>query len=212
MYSLGEVEALSKKASKAAGLSWGEAAEVGRAIRSLAKFELPSVEAFTPFLNDFFQRKIYRPNTLEEIESNGKPLVGFFLGLHIIDFEFFRPKAEKVKVLRFEKVIQPLTLLGVLLPIVNNGVKLEVFWKNFSFSASPNAHERHGKNHNPKLEQTLSIHFSICKEKKLDSFINRIRVKRKDWKNLEELAFKTYVPESKISREKGAGSGDLIDD
>ena len=54
MYSLGEVEALSKKASKAAGLSWGEAAEVGRAIRSLAKFELPSVEAFTPFLNDFF--------------------------------------------------------------------------------------------------------------------------------------------------------------
>ena len=50
------------------------------------------------------------------------------------------------------------------------------------------------------------------KEKKLDSFINRIRVKRKDWKNLEELAFKTYVPESKISREKGAGSGDLIDD
>ena len=121
MYSLGEVEALSKKASKAAGLSWGEAAEVGRAIRSLAKFELPSVEAFTPFLNDLFHGKIYRPITLEELEAKDKPLVGFFLALHIIDFEFFEPKAEKVKVLRFEKVIQPLTLLGVLLPIVNNG-------------------------------------------------------------------------------------------
>ena len=83
MYSLGEVEALSKKANKAEGLSSVEPAEVGRPKRSQAKFELPSVDAFTPFLYNLFQIKFYRRNTLEEFESIGKPLVGFFVGCSV---------------------------------------------------------------------------------------------------------------------------------
>mgnify|MGYP003325754564 CR=1 FL=1 len=32
-----------------------------------------------------------------------------------------------------------------------------------------------------------------------------------DWNTISELAFRTYVPESEESREKGAGGGDAND-
>ena len=41
MYSLGEIEALCKKASRGVGLSWGLAEEAGLIARHLSEFNLP---------------------------------------------------------------------------------------------------------------------------------------------------------------------------
>ena len=35
--------------------------------------------------------------------------------------------------------------------------------------------------------------------------------KQSSWDNISDLAFRTYVPESEESREKGAGGGDAND-
>ena len=43
MQSLSEIDTTSKRASKAAGFSWGIAEEIGKAIRSLELFGLPCV-------------------------------------------------------------------------------------------------------------------------------------------------------------------------
>ena len=43
MQSLSEVDTTSKRASKAAGFSWGISEEIGKAIRSLELFGLPGV-------------------------------------------------------------------------------------------------------------------------------------------------------------------------
>ena len=64
MYSLGEVEAISKKAAKAAGLTWGEAMELSNSIRNLARVRLPSVEAFIPLLQGLNAGKFKRHGKL----------------------------------------------------------------------------------------------------------------------------------------------------
>ena len=43
MQSLSEIDTTSKRASKAAGFSWGIAEEIGKAIRSLELFGLPGI-------------------------------------------------------------------------------------------------------------------------------------------------------------------------
>jgi hypothetical protein len=53
MKSLSEIETVSKRASRAAGYSWGVAEEVAKNIRLLEMFNLPGIKN----LNSFFKKK-----------------------------------------------------------------------------------------------------------------------------------------------------------
>ena len=53
MRSLSEIETISKRASKAAGFSWGVAEEVGKNIKILEMFGLPGIKN----LNDYYKKK-----------------------------------------------------------------------------------------------------------------------------------------------------------
>ena len=53
MKSLSEIDTVSKRASRAAGFSWGIAEEVGKNIRILEIFGLPGIRN----LNDFLKKK-----------------------------------------------------------------------------------------------------------------------------------------------------------
>ena len=53
MKSLSEIETTAKRASKAAGFSWGESEEIGKCIRQLEMFGLPGIK----HLNSYFMIK-----------------------------------------------------------------------------------------------------------------------------------------------------------
>ena len=50
MMSFSEIETTTKRASKAAGFSWGIAEEIGKSIRSLELFGLPGIINFNQYL------------------------------------------------------------------------------------------------------------------------------------------------------------------
>ena len=56
MKSLSEIETTSKRASRAAGFSWGISEEVGKCIRLLELFGLPGIKN----LNDYFHNKDFK--------------------------------------------------------------------------------------------------------------------------------------------------------
>ena len=58
MQSFSEIETTSKRASKAAGFSWGIAEEIGKSIKSLELFGLPGVTNLNLYLNKI--KKIIR--------------------------------------------------------------------------------------------------------------------------------------------------------
>ncbi len=212
MYSLGEVEAISKKAAKAVGMTWGEAAEAGHAIRNLARFNLPNVEAFVLLFQELISGKLLRPSISSEIElTDGKEKIGFFLGLLILDSKFpslhFKSESLEIKNVRF-----PVSLLGTLLSLVLNGAEIDVRWKGFKFKASVKSVTVEGENFNPKKVEYVYVRVIYSKVNRIIKFKNRVHVSEMNWMLLESLAFQTYVPDSEVSRKTGAGSGNLIDD
>ena len=212
MYSLGEVETISKKAAKASGMTWGEAVEAGYAIRNLARFNLPNVEAFVPLFQELASGKLLRPSILNEIgPSDGIEKIGFFLGLLILDTRVsdlqFKSENLEIKNVRF-----PLSLLGTLLSLVLNDAEIEISWKDFELMASAKSVIVEGRNFNPESVDYVRVKASYSKVKQLVKFRNRVFVNKSNWMLLENLAFQTYVPDSEVSRKTGAGSGNQIDD
>ena len=68
MKSLSEIETISKRASKAAGYSWGISEEVGKNIRILEMFGLPGIKNLTAPKKDNFSLNM-------SIATNSDPIV-----------------------------------------------------------------------------------------------------------------------------------------
>ena len=86
MKSLSEIETTAKRASKAAGFSWGEAEEIGKCIRQLEMFGLPGIK----HLNSYFNDK--KKNTYENLSSinqsnssSSNPYCPIILGISFLD-------------------------------------------------------------------------------------------------------------------------------
>ena len=86
MRSLSEIETTSKRASKAIGFSWGEAEEIGKAIRFLELFGLSGIKS----LNRYFESKNSRKfENLSSIKKNNisknYPYCPISLGINFLD-------------------------------------------------------------------------------------------------------------------------------
>ena len=69
MQSFSEIDTTSKRASKAAGFSWGVAEEIGKSIRSLELFGLPGIINLNLYLKKI---KKNHPQKLKKIDKENK--------------------------------------------------------------------------------------------------------------------------------------------
>ena len=109
MKSLSEIDTTSKRASRAAGYSWGIAEEVGKNIRLLEMFGLPGIKN----LNDFYKKKKeQRFENLNLIRANNKTVKFEFCPI-ICGTNFLDQikSLENLKEIKFEKIAYPLLFL-----------------------------------------------------------------------------------------------------
>ena len=86
MKSLSEIETTSKRASRAAGFSWGVSEEIGKCIRLLELFGFPGIKN----LNQYYQKKDGENfEKLTLINQSNKPTMSSFcpiiLGVSFLD-------------------------------------------------------------------------------------------------------------------------------
>ena len=67
MQSLSEIDTTSKRASKAAGFSWGISEEIGKAIRNLELFGFPGIKNLNLYLNKIEQK---HPEKISSLVDN----------------------------------------------------------------------------------------------------------------------------------------------
>ena len=97
MHSLSELDTTSKRASRAAGYSWGISEEIGKAIRGLELFGLPGIVNLNLYLKKI---KKNHPNKLDKInkENKSKELCPIYCGVAFLDqcnkLEKFRLRVE----------------------------------------------------------------------------------------------------------------------
>ena len=201
MRSLSEIDTTSKRASRAAGYSWGISEEVGKNIRMLEMFGLPGIKN----LNDFFKKKKeYQFENLNLIRLDNKTAKSSFCpiiaGTSLLDQI---KSLENLNEIKFEKIGYPLLFLPFVSrasEVVGKRLFLKLDDREFLLNFNNNIYSNFIKNNIIEVANFVSIQFL----NNTDSFLE------KEWNELYKLSENTFVEETDSLKQSGAGAG-LID-
>ena len=198
MKSLSEIDTTSKRASRAAGYSWGISEEVGKNIKILEMFGLPGIKNLNNFFNN---RKIKKFENLNFISKDNKTTSSEFcpivLGTNFIDQI---KSLEKFNEIKFEKIAYPLLFLPFVSrasEIIGKRIFLKFDNKEFLLNFNLNIYSNFLQNEIVESANTILIKFL----ENSDSF------SEKEWENLYKLSEETFVEESESLKQVGAGAG-----
>ena len=198
MISFSEIETTSKRASKAAGFSWGIAEEIGKSIKSLELFGLPGVINLNLYLKKIKKK---HPKKIKKIEKENKAedkeLCPIYSGVAFLDRSM---ELEGLQSLKFYNVSYPLLML----PFVSRASeimskKILMQYDNASFLL--NFDKSVFSKNIDKQAQPLTKELNIELVENKNSFLEQ------DWKELYKLSEETFVEESDSSKSKAAGAG-----
>ena len=201
MKSLSEIETTSKRASKAAGYSWGICEEVGKNIRLLEIFGLPGIKNLNDYLN---KKKEQKFESLKLINAENKatklqycPIIS---GTSFLDQI---KSLEKLNEIKFEGIAYPLLFL----PFASRASEIigkRLFLKLDSNEFLLNFNNNICSNFLSNEIINIANHVTIRLLENKDSFLE------KEWNQLYKLSEETFVEESDSLKDTAAGAG-LID-
>ena len=198
MRSFSEIDTTAKRASKAAGFSWGMAEEIGKSIRSLELFGLSGILNLNNYLKKIKQK---HPKKIEKIEkenkTDDKELCPIYSGVAFLDRCL---ELEKLKSIKFYNISYPLLML----PFISRASeimskKILVQYDNTSFllNFDKSVFSKNIDKQAPSLTKEVTIEF----------IENKNSFSEQDWKELYKLSEETFVDESESSKTKAAGAG-----
>ena len=198
MKSLSEIDTTSKRASRAAGYSWGISEEVGKNIRMLEMFGLPGIKN----LNDYYKRKKKQKfENLNLISADNKIVKSEFCpiiaGTSFLDQAKF---LESLKEIKFNKIAYPLLFLPFISrasEIIGKRLLLKLDEKEFLLNFNNNILSNFLKNEIVEVASNVIVEFV----ENSDSF------SESDWKELYKLSENTFVEETESLKQSGAGAG-----
>lgn len=198
MKSFSEIETTTKRASRAAGYSWGIAEEVGKSIRLLELYGFPGVKNLNQYYQNKKKEKYQDIKVINQINKSDKSLYcPIMLGVSFLDQI---KKLETLKKCSFQGIAYPILLLPFLSrcsEIIGKKIFFEFeenkFLLNFNLSISSNYFQQElpFKSNNTEI---------IFLENK-DNFSDL------EWKNLYKLSEDTFVEETDSLKQGAAGAG-----
>ena len=196
MQSLSEIDTTSKRASKAAGYSWGIAEEIGKAIRNLELFGLSGIINLNLYLKKI---KKNHPNKINKIEkeNKSKELCPIYCGIAFLDQ---CKQLEVLSIIKFYNVNFPMLIV----PFVSKaseiiGKKILIKFNKASFLMNFN------KSILSKNVDTQVI--TSANEISIEFLENMNSFSEKEWTELYKLSEETFVEETESLKSKGAGAG-----
>ena len=198
MKSLSEIETTSKRATKAAGFSWGIAEEVGKSIRLLELFGLAGIKNLNDYYKSRFSKKFENLNLIKEKNSSDKfPFCPIILGVSFLDQS---KNLEKYNKITFDEISYPLLILPFLSrssEIIGKKIHIKFDQYEFLLNLNVNISSNLLKNDFPITTNNLEI----CFLENEDNFSDQ------DWKSLYKLSEETFVEETDSLKQGAAGAG-----
>ena len=196
MKSLSEIETTVKRASKAAGYSWGISEETGKSIRLLELFSLPGINHLNEYLNKKNKSKYENLNLISENNSSLKnPYCPITLGVSFLDQINV---LENLKKIEFKNVAYPIIFISFISrssEIIGKKINVKIDEKKMllNLNISSNFIEQEF----PKLANTIEVNLLENEDNFTDD----------EWNNLYKLSEETFVEESDSLKEGAAGAG-----
>jgi hypothetical protein len=198
MKSLSEIDIVSKRASRAAGYSWGIAEEVGKNIRILEMFGVSGIKNLNYYYRVLKKKKFEKLSLISDNNKTTKlEFCPIITGVSFLDQVRTLESFEKIK---FEKIAYPLLFL----PFISRaseiiGKKLELKIDNKIFLLNYNNSIYSNSINNGVIEIGNEVLIKFHKNK--DSF------EENEWSELYKLSENTFVEESESLKQVGAGAG-----
>ena len=198
MKSLSEIDTTSKRASRAAGYSWGVAEEIGKNIRLLELFGLEGIKTLNQYYGVKNKEKFSNLNLIIENNISDKyPYCPIILGINFLDQI---RTLEKFKKITFNKISFPLLLLPFLSrssEIIGKKINIKFdkieFLLNLNVNISSNLLDKNC----PEIASNVEI----------DIIENKDNFNEQDWKSLYKLSEETFVDETESLKQGAAGAG-----
>ena len=198
MKSLSEIDTTSKRASRAAGYSWGVAEEIGKNIRLLELFGLEGIKTLNQYYGVKNKEKFYNLNLIIENNISDKyPYCPIILGINFLDQI---RTLEKFKKITFNKISFPLLLLPFLSrssEIIGKKINIKFDKIEFLLNLNVNIFSNLLDKNCPEIASNVEI--NIIENK--DNFTEQ------EWKSLYKLSEETFVDETESLKQGAAGAG-----
>tara|TARA_B100000780_G_scaffold207028_1_gene147412 strand:+ start:1588 stop:2199 length:612 start_codon:yes stop_codon:yes gene_type:complete len=198
MKSLSEIETTSKRATRAAGFSWGVAEEVGKSIRLMELFGLAGIKNLNEYYKSRSSKKFENLNLINENNNADRfPFCPIMLGVSFLDqIRNF----EKFNKIMFNKISYPLLILPFLSrssEIIGKKIYLKFDQYEFLLNLNVNISSNLFNQEYPIITNITEI--SILENE--DNFSDQ------DWKSLYKLSEETFVEETDSLKQGAAGAG-----
>ena len=198
MKSLSEIETTVKRASKAAGYSWGVSEEIGKSIRLLELFSLPGIKYLNEYFNERKNNKFENLNLISEKNISAQyPFCPIILGVSFLDQV---NKLEDIKNIEFKNIAYPLLLIPFLSrssEIIGKKINVRLNENQIMLNLNVNISSDLINDEFPKNAANFVVNF----------FENKDNFTEEEWKSLYKLSEDTFVEESDSLKQDGAGAG-----
>jgi len=198
MITFSEIETTVKRASKAAGFSWGIAEEIGKSIMSLELFGLPGIINLNHYLKKIKKK---HPKKITKIEkknkTDDKELCPIYSGVAFLDRCL---ELEKLKSLKFYNVSYPLLMLPFISrasEIMSKKILVQFDNSSFLLNFDKSIFSKNIKKQVHSQAKVVNIEF----------IENKNSFSEQDWKQLYKLSEETFVDESDSLKKTAAGAG-----
>ena len=223
-YSYYEVYTNAQRAFSGLGFPYGADEDAAYIISWLEAFELEGIHLFSSIqkkIDNNFNGALDNNKLFNKINLKKKSCL--MIGPGLIDFLNFHTLKNNEINIEFQNCFDPLFLIPLLYRAVKKNIFSKIINQNKIYSVlSKNEifiHNDIKNNDCANFVLSLSTNeYQISKEvKSLDYNILNINISnglnpnQSSWDKISDLAFRTFVPESEESREKGAGGGDAND-
>ena len=215
--SLGEIEALCRKAARGAGFNWGPAEEAGRAVRRLASHGLPGADLLRQRLvaGDGVVAGEFLPVSLEGIwRSDGTMLCPIYAGTSLTDqAAWFADAGELV----LDDVMCPLLLVPFAgLAARQIGRTVTVTWDDVLVRDDGESMTLVGSRARLRTERAATVRCrlsaGIAGIGEPVGRVTRAQLQSSCLEQLEAFAYRTYAPATEESRLRGAGGAKTDND
>ena len=198
MITFSEIETTTKRASKAAGFSWGVAEEVGKCVRLLELFGLPGIKNVNQYFIDKKVKKFENLNLI--IEKNltaSEPFCPIILGVSFLDQI---KTMESLKKIEFTNIAYPILFIPFLSrasEIIGKKIHIKFDQKEILLNLNVNIYSNILNQELKVIANNVEVQFL----ENLDNFTDS------EWQNLYKLSENTFVEESESLKQGGAGAG-----
>ena len=198
MITLSEIDTTSKRATKAAGFSWGIAEEVGKNMRLLELYGLSGIKNLNEYFKNYKKKQYQKVSLISETNDSQKiPYCPIILGTNFLDQVSL---LENINEIQFKNVAFPLLLLPFVSrasDIIGKRIFMKIDEKEFLLNFNQSIYSNYLKSEILENSKLIKINF----------IENKNTFNENEWKELYKLSEDTFVEETDSLKASGAGAG-----